>query len=131
MTKNEYISSWYNLFVQNVNGALGYIAAKMTTGNLPDECKDKLSIAKAFLEGKDVCDVERDLARKDVTDDTLEKTERIYVKIAEFFIDMTIKDHETKQVMMDFAHIYENYQKELTRLHMAYLRENDSHDICI
>lgn len=120
MTKNDYITSWHDLFVQNVNCALGFIAGKMVSKDLSLECREKLSIAKAFLEGKDVCDVERDLAHLTINDETFEKTERIYIEIIDFFIDMTIKDEETKQVMKNLARMFEHYRKEATRLQLNY-----------
>lgn len=122
MTKQEYLSNWHRLFVENVNAAQGFIVGRIIAGNLSKESMEKLAVAKAFLEGNDINDVERDLSRGVYTEDTLNKTERIYVKIAEFIIDVTIQGKQTKQIMKDFAHRFEHYQKEFTHLQLEALK---------
>ena len=122
MTKQEYLSNWHRLFVENVNAAQGFIVGRIIAGNLSKESMEKLAVAKAFLEGNDIRDVERDLSRGVYTEDTLDKTERIYVKIAEFIIDVTIQGKQTRQIMKDFAHRFEHYQKEFTHLQLEALK---------
>ena len=118
MTQQEYISRWHKLFVDNVRATLGYIEGKMVSSTLSDECKDKLTAAKLFLQGQDILDVERELSLGIVTDATLDKTETIYVKIAEFFIDENIHDDATRVIMKDFVKQYEHYQREITHLQL-------------
>lgn len=122
MTQKEYISCWHRLFVDNVIGALGFIAGRIAMENLSRDSREKLQVAKVFLEGCDIQDVELDLSSGRYTEDTLDKTERIYVKIAEFIIDMTVQDEQAKQIMKEFAHRYEHYQREFTRLQLEALR---------
>ena len=118
MTQQEYISRWHKLFVDNVNATIDFIEEKMLSCNLSAESKDKLTIAKLFLNGQDILAVERDLSIGVVTDSTLEKTESIYVKVAEFYIDETIHDDGTNAIMKDFVKKYEHYQRGMTRLQL-------------
>ena len=123
MTQQEYIQNWHDLFVKNVSGALGYIAGVVASGDVSEKSREKLTIAKLFLEGEDIRDVESDLAMGTVDDETLDKTEIVYVKIAEFIIDMTVQAEETKRIMKDFAKRFEHYQKEFTRLQLDSMRK--------
>jgi len=44
-----------------------------------------------LLEGKDVCDVKADLEKGIVTDDTLDKTEKIYAEIDSFLVEISAR----------------------------------------
>lgn len=80
MTRQEYIAQWNLLLTNYVNTTLGIIAGRMSQPGIEVEWKERLGCLKLLLEGKDVCDVKRDLEKGIVTDDTLDKTEKIYAR---------------------------------------------------
>ena len=58
----------------------------MSQPEIEIERKERLGYLKLLLEGKDVCDVKTDLEKGLVTDDTLDKTEKIYAEIERAFL---------------------------------------------
>ena len=76
---------------------------------------------KLLLEGKDVCDVKADLVQGIVTDETLDKTEKIYAEIDGFLIELSVKGDVEKECLKEIARQYEHYRKQLTKMELNVL----------
>lgn len=74
-----------------------------------------------MLEGKDVCDVKEDLAQGIVTDETLNKTEKIYVEIGSFLVDISVEGDEEKECLRDLIQQFEHYRKQMTQQELSFL----------
>lgn len=122
MTRQDYLAQWNRLFTNYVNTTLEAIAEQISQPRITIEWKERLEALKFLLEGKDVCDVKADLAQGKVTDDTLDKTVKIYAEIGGFFIDITVKGDREKECLKDLLRQFEHYRKEITILELSLLQ---------
>ena len=122
VTRQEYIAQWNKLFTGYVSTTLGIIAGQMRRSGIAGEWKERLGALKLLLEGRDVGDVRVDLAQGIVTDDTLDKTEKIYAEIGGFFIDISVKGDVEKECLKDLFRQFEQYRKQVTELELNVLR---------
>ena len=112
-----------NLLLTNyVNTTLGIIVGRMSQPGIEIEWKERLGYLKLLLEGKDVCDVKSDLEKGLVTDDTLDKTEKIYAEIDSFLVEISIKGDAEKECLKELFLQYEHYRKEMTKLELNLLK---------
>lgn len=77
MTQQQYLSNWHDSFVNYVNQILATIASVEMSSQATDEDKRGFEMVKVLFRGKDVQDVERDLANGIVRQSTLDKIEKI------------------------------------------------------
>ena len=77
MTQQEYLSNWHDSFVNYVNQILATIASVEMSSQATEEDKRGFEMVKVLFRGKDVQDVERDLANGIVQQSTLDKIEKI------------------------------------------------------
>ena len=75
-----------------------------------------------MLEEKDVCDVKADLTHGIVTEETLDKTEKIYTESDGFLIEISVKEDAEKECLKEIARQYEHYRKQLTKLELNILQ---------
>ena len=122
MTRQEYITQWYSLLTNYVNSTLGIIAGRINQPGIEIEWKERLEHLKLLLEGKDVCDVKSDLEKGIVTDDTLDKTERIYAEIDGFLVEISVKRDAEKDFLKELFRHYEHYRKQITKLELNLLK---------
>lgn len=122
MTRQEYVAQWNSLLTNYVSSTLGIIVERMSQSGIGIEWKERLVYLKLLLEGKDVCDVKSDLARGVVTDETLDKTERIYTEIDSFLVDISIKGEAEKECLKELFRQYEHYRKQVTKLELNVLK---------
>ena len=121
MTRQEYISRWNVLLTNYVSTTLGIIVGRLCQPGIEVEWKERLEYLKLLLEGKDVCDVKADLAQGKVTEETLDKTEKIYAEIDGFLIEISVKEDAEKECLKEIARQYEHYRKQLTKLELNVL----------
>lgn len=110
------------MFTNYVNTTLGIIADQMSHSGITLDWKKRLGALKFLLEGKDVCDVKADLTRGIVTDDTLDKTEKIYVEIGSFLVDISVKGDVEKECLKELFRQFEHYRKQMTQLELSLLK---------
>lgn len=122
MTRQEYIAQWYSLLTNYVSSTLGIIAGQMNQQGIEMEWKERLGALKFLLEGKDVSDVNADLAQGMVTDDTLDKTEKIYAEIDSFLVEISVKGDAEKETLKELFRQYEHYRKHMTKLELNILK---------
>lgn len=121
MSRKEYIAQWNVLLTNYVSTTLGIIAGRLCQPGIEAEWKERLEYLKFLLEGRDVCDVKADLAQGIVTDETLDKTEKIYAEIDGFLIEISVKEDVEKECLKEIARQYEHYRKQLTKLELNVL----------
>ena len=122
MTRQEYIAQWYSLLTDYVNSTLGIIAGRISQPGIEIEWKEKLGHLKLLLEGKDVYDVKSDLEKGIVTDETLDKTEKIYAEIDGFLVEISVKRDAEKEFLKELFRQYEHYRKQITKLELNLLK---------
>jgi len=122
MTRQEYIAQWYSFLTNYVSSTLGIIAGQMNQQGIEMEWKERLGTLKFLLEGKDVSDVNADLAQGMVTDDTLDKTEKIYAEIDSFLVEISVKGDAEKETLKELFRQYEHYRKHMTKLELNILK---------
>lgn len=121
MTRQEYIAQWNRLLTNYVSTTLGIIAGRLCQPGIEVEWKERLENLKFLLEGEVVCDVKADLAQGIVTDETLDKTEKIYAEIDSFFIEISVKGDAEKEGLKEMVRQYEHYRREITKLELTVL----------
>ena len=122
MTHQEYIAQWNRLLTNYVSSTLGIITGRMSQPGIEKEWKERLEYLKLLLEGKDVCDVKSDLEKGIVTDDTLDKTEKIYAEIDSFLVEISVKGDAEKECLKELFRQYEHYRKQMTKLELNLLK---------
>ena len=110
------------MFTNYVNTTLGIIVGQMSQPGIEVEWNEKLGALKFVLEGKDVCDVKADLAQGKVTDDTLDKTAKIYAEIDSFLVDISVKGDAKKEFLKELFRQFEHYRKQVTKLELSLLK---------
>ena len=108
MSRQEYIAQWNRLLTNYVSTTLGIIVGRLCQPGIEAEWKKRLEYMKFLLEGKDVRDVKADLAQGIVTEETLDKTEKIYAEIDSFLIEISVKGDVEKACLKEIALQYEN-----------------------
>lgn len=121
MSRQEYIAQWNRLLMNYVSTTLGIIAGRLSQSGIEVEWKEKLEYLKILLEGKDVRDVKADLAQGNVTEETLDKTEKIYAEIDGFLIEISVKGDAEKECLKEIARQYEHYRREITIMELNLL----------
>ena len=103
MTRQEYLSSWHDSFVNYVNQILATIASVEMSSQATDEDKRGFEMVKVLFRGNDVQDVERDLAEGVVRQSTLDKIEKIDKEFADIIVDhidnMPLRKQLLKQLL--------------------------------
>ena len=122
MTRQEYVAQWNLLLTNYVNTTLGIIVGRMSQPEIEIEWKERLGYLKLLLEGKDVCNVKSDLEKGLVTDDTLDKTEKIYAEIDSFLVEISVKGDAEKECLKELFRQYEHYRKQMTKLELNLLK---------
>ena len=121
MSRQEYIAQWNRLLTNYVSTTLGIISGRLCQPGIGVEWKEKLEYLKILLEGKNVRDVKADLAQGIVTDETLDKTEKIYAEIDSFLIEISVKGDVERACLKEIARQYEHYRREITKMELNVL----------
>ena len=104
MTQQEYLSNWHDSFVNYVNQILATIASVEMSSQATDEDKRGFEMVKVLFRGKDVQDVERDLAECVVRQSTLDKIEKIDKEFADILVDHVDTVPLRKQLLKQLLH---------------------------
>ena len=75
--QQQYIRNWHDDFVETIGRLLCFYDILMAMPQATEEDKRVLSIYKAFVQGKAVMDIERNLAEGVVGKSTLDKIEKL------------------------------------------------------
>ena len=118
MTKQQYFSQWHYSFVNYVSQILATIASVEVSSQKTEEDKRGYEMIKVLFKGKDVQDVEKDLAEGVVRQSTLEKIEKINKEFAEIIVEHIDNIPLRKQLLKQFLHLIveNNKASEVMRL---------------
>lgn len=120
MTQQEFLSNWHDSFVNYVSQILAAIASAELSSQVTEEDKRGFEMVKVLFRGKDVQDVERDLAEGVVRQSTLDKIERIDKEFADILVDHVDTVPLRKQLLKQLLHrVVENNKT------MAIMRLNE------
>ncbi len=82
-TPHQYITNWHDSFVDYIGSLLGVVAGLMARPEATEEDKKGLDGIRLILNGRDVADVERDLASGVVRKSTLDTIEKLNKDLAD------------------------------------------------
>lgn len=85
--QSQYIANWHNNYVNYVNQLLSAVAVLEMLPQVTDEDKQGIDALRLLLSGKDVQDVENDLAQEVVSQATLDKIEKLNKDLGDIAID--------------------------------------------
>ncbi len=126
--QQQYISNWHDSFVNYVNCVLSTIASAELSPMMTQEDKRGLGMIKALFRGKDVQDVERDLANGIVRQSTLDKIEKLDKDFSDIIVDHIDASPFGKQILKQLCHMKVENDKaaemmRLSALGVAVMRE--------
>ena len=104
MTQQQYLSNWHDSFVNYVNQILATIASVEKSSQATEEDKRGFEMVKVLFRGKDVQDVERDLANGIVQQSTLDKIEKIDKEFADIIVEHIDNMPLRKQLLKQLLH---------------------------
>ena len=81
--QQQYITNWHDNFVDYIGSLLGVVAGLLARPEATEEDKRGLDGIRLILNGRDVVDVERDLAAGVVRKSTLDKIEKLNKDLAD------------------------------------------------
>lgn len=118
MTQQQYLSNWHDSFVIYVNQILAAIASVEMSPQATEEDKRGFEMVKVLFRGKDVQDVERDLAEGVVRQSTLDKIEKLNKDMGDIVIDHLDASPVWKQFLKQLYHLKADNDKtaEVMRL---------------
>ena len=96
--QQQYITNWHNNFVDYIGSLLGVVAGLMARPEATEEDKRGLDGIRLILNGRDVVDVERDLAAGVVRKSTLDKIEKLNKDLA----DTCLEHIQMKPLVREF-----------------------------
>ena len=105
MTQQQYLSNWHDSFVNYVNQILATIASVEMSSQATEEDKQGFEMVKVLFRGKDVQDVERDLAEGVVRQSTLDKIEKLNKDMGDIVIDHLDASPVWKQFLKQLYHL--------------------------
>lgn len=103
--QQQYLVNWHDSFVNYVNQILATIASVEMSSQATDEDKRGFEMVKVLFRGKDVQDVERDLAEGVVRQSTLDKIEKLNKDMGDIVIDHLDASPVWKQFLKQLYHL--------------------------
>lgn len=123
-TQQQYISNWHDSFVSYIRQYEALIAALIALREATDEDKQVLDKVKLMLHGKDVRDVEKNLAEGTVSKSTLDKIEKLNKDIADVAVEQLKTDAVVKEFLKRLTHLKIEQDKKTEELRLKTLNIN-------
>ena len=101
----QYITNWHDSFVDYIGRLLGVVAGLMAWPEATEEDKMGLDGIRLILNGRDVSDVERDLAAGVVKKSTLDKIEKLNKDLADTCLEHIQMNTLVREFWKQMAHI--------------------------
>lgn len=120
--QHQYITNWHNSFVNYVGSLLGVVTGLMAKPEASEEDKNVLDAIKMILDGRDVKDVERDLAAGIVKKSTLDKVERLNKDLADTCLEHVQMNPSVREFWKQLSHIKIELDKAGERERLAALQ---------
>ena len=96
--QQQYITNWHDSFVDYIGNLLGVVSGLLARPEATEEDKRGLDGIRLILNGRDVVDVERDLAAGVVRKSTLDKIEKLNKDLA----DTCLEHIQMKPLVREF-----------------------------
>ena len=122
-TQQLYIANWHDSFVQYIQQIQSFIVALETLPEATDEDKKAFDVIKMMLNGKDVQDVERDLASGTIKRSTFEKIAKFDKDLMEETVDHINTTHIHKFFLKELSHQRVDQNKELDLMMLNMLQK--------
>ena len=103
--QHQYLTNWHDSFVNYIQSLLGVIAGLMARPEATQEDKRGLECIRLTLCGRDVADVERDLADGVVRRSTLDKIEKLNKDLANACLEHIQMNPLVREFWKQMAHI--------------------------
>lgn len=120
--KQQYIAQWHDGFVSYIESLLGVIAVLVARPEETHEDKEALEDIKMMLTGRDVADVERDLASGIVKKSTLDKIEKINGDLVDTCLAHVPMNPLVREFWKQMAHIQIAQNKRAEEMRLQALR---------
>ena len=102
--RQQYLFDWHDSFVNYINQILATIASMEMLPEATEADKRGFDLVKVLFKGKDVQDVERDLAEGVVRQSMLDKIEKIDKEFADIIVDHIDNIPLRKQLLKQLLH---------------------------
>lgn len=119
---HQYIANWHDSFVNYIENLLGVVAGLMAKPEASEGDKNVLEAIKMMLNGRDVKDVERDLAAGVVKKSTLDKIERLNKDLADTCLEHVQMNPLVREFWKQLSHIKMELDKADERERLAALQ---------
>ena len=103
--QQQYITNWHDSFVDYIGRLLGVVSGLLARPDVTEEDKGGLEGIKLILNGRDVVDVERDLAAGVVRKSTLDKIEKLNKDLADTCLEHIQMNPLVREFWKQMAHI--------------------------
>lgn len=116
--QQQYLSNWHDSFVNYVSQILAAIASSELSSQATEEDKRGFEMVKVLFRGKDIQDVERDLANGIVRQNTLDKIEKIDKDFADIIVDHIDTIPLRKQLLKLLLHVVVENNKKMAMMRL-------------
>lgn len=120
IAQSQYISEWHDNYVRYIGGLLSVVGAMENHPCATDKDKKGFEQIKTLVHGREALEIERSLAEADITQDVLDKIE----KLNKDMVDMAIEHLTTDTVVKEFLKQLTYYQIEQNK-RLAEIRLKD------
>ncbi len=103
--QHQYITNWHASFVDYIGKLLGVVDGLMARPEATEEDKRGLDGIRLILNGRDVADVERDLAAGVVRKSTLDKIEKLNKDLADTCLEHIQMNPLVREFWKQMVHI--------------------------
>ena len=103
--QHQYITNWHDSLVDYIGSLLGVVAGLMARPEATEEDKRGLDGVGLILNGRDVADVERDLAAGVVKKSTLDKIEKLNKDLADTCLEHIQMNPLVREFWKQMVHI--------------------------
>ena len=105
ISQQQYIANWHDSFVDYIVRLFGVVAELMARPEATEEDKKVLDGIKLILNGRDVADVERDLADGVVRKSTLDKIAKLNKDLADTCLEHIQMNPLVREFWKQMVHI--------------------------
>ncbi len=119
--QQQYIANWHDSFVGFIRHYEALIVALIALPEATDDDKQVLEKVKLMFHGKDVQNVEKDLAEGTVSERTLDKIEKLNKDIADVAVEQLKTDAVVKEFLKRLTHLKIEQDKKAEELRLRAL----------
>lgn len=109
--QHQYIANWHDSFVNYIGCLLGVVTGLMARPEATEEDKRGLDSIRLILNGRDVADVEQDLAGGVVRKSTLDKIEKLNKDLADTCLEHIQMNPLVREFWKQMVHIKIEHDK--------------------